>query len=96
VFERGAEENIWTQKGGSNRRLEKKRLKEELHEVYCSLNIIKVMKSRRMRWAGHITCMGGMRNACKIFVGKLKWKRPLTRPRHRWDDDIKVDRREID
>jgi len=54
------------------------------------------MKSRRMRWAGHITCMGGMRNACKIFVGKLKWKRPLTRPRHRWDDDIKVDRREID
>jgi hypothetical protein len=48
---------------------------EELHNLYASPNIIMVMKSRRMGWAGHVAHMGEMRNSCKILVGKPEWKR---------------------
>jgi hypothetical protein len=54
-----------------------------------------MIKSRRMRWAGHVTCMGEKRNAYKILVGRPKGKRPLRRPRHVWGDNIKIDHREI-
>jgi hypothetical protein len=57
---------------------------EELHSLYSSRNIIRVTKSRRMRWAGHVAHVGKMRNAYKILVGKPEGKRPLGRPRHRW------------
>jgi hypothetical protein len=67
----------------------------ELHNLYCSLNIIRVVKSRRMRLAGHETRMGGMRNACNILVGKPDGKRRLGKPRGRWEDNITIGRREI-
>jgi hypothetical protein len=50
-----------------------------------------MVKSRRMRWAGHVARMGEMRNAYRILVGKLEGKRPLGRPRHMWVDNIKMD-----
>jgi hypothetical protein len=57
--------------------------------------ILRVIKSRRMRWAGHIAHMDDMRNAYNILVGKLEGKRPLGRPRRRWEDNIRMDLREI-
>jgi hypothetical protein len=63
---------------------------------FCSSpNIIRTIKSRRMRWAGHVARMGGKRNAYRILVGKPEGRRPLGRPRRRWVDNIKVDLREI-
>jgi hypothetical protein len=56
---------------------------EELHNLYSSPSIIRIMKSRRMRWIGHVSGMGKKRSACKIFVGKTEGKRPLGRPRRR-------------
>jgi hypothetical protein len=55
----------------------------ELHNLYASPNIIRVIKSRRMRWLSHVAWMGEMRNTYGILVGKLEGKRPLGRPRHR-------------
>jgi hypothetical protein len=54
-----------------------------------------MIKSRRMRWAGHVARMGEKRNACRILVGKPEGKRPLGRPRRRWVDNIKMNLREI-
>jgi hypothetical protein len=68
---------------------------EELHNLYSSPNIIRMIKSRRMRWAGHVPRMGEKRNACRILVGKPEGRRPLGRPRRRWVDNIKMDLREI-
>jgi hypothetical protein len=58
----------------------------ELHDLYTSPNVIRVIKSRRMGWAEHIARMGGMRNVYKLLVGKPEWKRLLGRPRCRWED----------
>jgi hypothetical protein len=68
---------------------------EELHDLYSSPSIIRTIKSRRMRWAGHVARMGEKRNACRILVGKPEEKRALGRPRRRWVDNTKVDLREI-
>jgi hypothetical protein len=68
---------------------------EELHNMHASLNIIWVIKSRRMRWVGHAACMEAIRNAYNVLVEKLKGKRPLGRPRNRWEDNIRTDLREI-
>jgi hypothetical protein len=68
---------------------------EELHNLYSSSSIIKMIKSRRMRWAVHVARMGEKRNAYSILVGKPEGKRPLGRPRSRWVDNIKMDLREI-
>jgi hypothetical protein len=68
---------------------------EELHNLYCSLNIIRMIKLRKIRWAGHITRMGARSNAFRILVGKPEGKRPLGRSRRRWEDNIKMDIREI-
>jgi hypothetical protein len=56
---------------------------EELHNLHCSPSIIRMIKSRRMRWAGHVARMGEKRSACRILVGKLEGKRTLGRPRCR-------------
>jgi hypothetical protein len=56
---------------------------EELHNLYFSPNIIRMIKSRRMRWAGHVARMGDKRNAYRILVGKPKGRRPLGRPRRK-------------
>jgi hypothetical protein len=68
---------------------------EELHNLYSSPNIIRMIKSRRMRWARHVARMGETRNAYRILVGKPQGKRPLGRPRRRWVDNIKMDLGEI-
>jgi hypothetical protein len=58
---------------------------EELHNLYSSPSIIGMIKSKRIRWAGHVARMGNKRNAYRILVGKPEGKRPLRRPEHRWD-----------
>jgi hypothetical protein len=68
---------------------------EELHNLYSSPSIIRMIKSRRMRWVGHVTCMEEKRNAYMILVGKLEGKRPLERPRRTLGDNIKMNFREI-
>jgi hypothetical protein len=67
----------------------------ELHGLYSSPNIVRVIKSRRIRWAGHVARMGEGRDAYKVLVGRPEGKRPLGRPRRRWEGDIKKDLREI-
>jgi hypothetical protein len=67
---------------------------EELHTLYSSPDIIRQIKSRRMRWAGHVARMGKDRKLYKVLVGKPEGKRPLGRPRRRWDG-IRMDLREI-
>jgi hypothetical protein len=68
---------------------------DELHSLYCSSNIIRVVKSRRMRWAGHVARMGERRGVYRVLVGRPEGKRSLGRPRRRWEDNIKKDLREI-
>jgi hypothetical protein len=69
---------------------------EELNDHYCSPSIVRRMiKSRRMRWVGHIERIGERRDVCKGLVGKPEGKRPLGRPRRRWEDDIKMDLQEV-
>jgi hypothetical protein len=63
--------------------------------LYSSPSIIRIIKSRRIRWAGHLAQMGERRNAYKILVGNPEEKRPLERPRCKWVDNIKMDLREI-
>jgi hypothetical protein len=67
----------------------------ELRNLCSSPDIIRQIKSRRMRWAGHVARMGEGRNVCRVFVGKPEGKRELERPRSRWEDGIKMDLREI-
>jgi hypothetical protein len=73
----------------------RKLLNDELHNLYSSPNIVRVIKSRRMRWAGHVARMGEGRGVYRVLVGKPESKRPLGRPRRRWEDNIKLDLREI-
>jgi hypothetical protein len=68
---------------------------EELRDLYSSPSIIKIIKSRRMRWAGHVAQMGEKRNAYRLFVGKPEGKRLLGRPRRRWVDNITMDLGEV-
>jgi hypothetical protein len=68
---------------------------EELHNLYSSPDIIRQVKSRRMRWAGYVARMGEERKLCKILVGKPEGKRPVGRPRRRREDGIRMDLREI-
>jgi hypothetical protein len=73
----------------------RKAYNEELHNLYCSPSIIRMIKSRRMGLAWHVARTGQKRRAYTILVGKPKGKRPLGRPRRRWEDNIKMDLREI-
>jgi len=68
---------------------------EELNDLYSLLNIVRVVKSRRMRWAGHVARMGEDRDVHRVLVGKPEGKGPLGRPRRRWEDDIKMDLQEV-
>ena len=63
----------------------------ELHALYSSPNIIRSLKSRRLRWAGYVARMKQSINAYRVLVGKLEGKRPLVSPRLRWEDNIKMD-----
>ena len=64
---------------------------EELNDRYSSPNIVRVIKPRRIRWAGHVARMGEGRGVYRVLVGKPEGKRPLGRPRRRWEDNIKMD-----
>ena len=68
---------------------------EELNNLYSSPNIVQVIKSRRMRWAGHVVCMGEGRGVYRVLMGKPEGRRPLGRPRLRWEDSIRMDLREV-
>jgi hypothetical protein len=68
---------------------------DELHSLYSSPNIVRVIKLRRLRWAGHVARMGEGSGVYRVLVGKPVSKRPLARPRRRWEDNIKLDLREI-
>jgi hypothetical protein len=76
---------------GEWRRLHNK----ELYALYSSPNIIRVIKSRRVRWAGHVARMGERRGAYRTLVGKPEGRRALERTRSRWEDNIKIDFREV-
>jgi hypothetical protein len=67
---------------------------DELHSLYSSPNIVRVIKSRRMRWAGHVASMGEGRGVYRVLVGRPECKRPLGRRRLRWENNIKLDLRE--
>jgi hypothetical protein len=68
---------------------------EELDDLYSSPNIIRVIKSRRMRWAGHAARMRDRRRAYRVLVGRPEGRKPLVRPRRRWEDNIKMDLQEV-
>ena len=89
----GFEESTWAQEGRGNREWRKLH-NEELSDLYSLPNIVRVVKSRRMRWEGHV-CMGEGRGVHRVLVGKPEGKRLLGRPRHRWEDNIKVDLQEV-
>ena len=69
---------------------------EELNDLYSSPNIVRVIKWRRMRWAGHVARMGEERGVYRFLVGKQEGKRPLGRPRRRWVDNIRMDLQEVE
>ena len=67
----------------------------ELNDLYSSPNIVRVIKSRRMRWAGHVALMGEKRRVYRVLVGKPEGRRSLGRPRRRWVDNISIDLQEV-
>jgi len=73
-----------------------RKLHNELRDLYSLPNIVQVVKSRRMRWAGHVVHMGEGRGVHRVLVGKPEGKRPLGRPRRRWEDNIKMDLQEVE
>jgi hypothetical protein len=94
VFEKRVLRKIFgpkREKDGSWRKLQN----DELHDLYSSPNIVRVIKSRRMRWAGHVARMGEGRGAYRVLVVSPEDKRPLGRPRRRWEDNIKMDLGEL-
>jgi len=68
---------------------------EELNDLYCSPNTVRVIKPKRMRWEGHVACMGERRGVYGVLVGKPETKRALRRPRRRWEDNIKMNLQEV-
>jgi hypothetical protein len=68
---------------------------EELNDVYHSPNIVQLIKSRRLRWDGHVAHMGERKRIYSFLVGKIEGKRPLGRPRRRWEDNITMDPPEV-
>jgi hypothetical protein len=68
---------------------------DELHSLYSSLNVVRVIKSGGMRWAAPEACMGEGRGVYRVLVGRPEGKRPMGRPRRRWEDNIKLDLREM-
>jgi hypothetical protein len=93
-FENRMLRRIYRHKGvedGSWRKLHN----DELHSLYSSPNVVRVIKSRRMRWAVHVARMGEWRGVYRVLVRRTEGKRPLGRPRRRWEDNINMDLREI-
>jgi hypothetical protein len=95
VFENGVLSRIFGPKRDEVTGGWRKLHNEELHGLYSSPSIIRVIKARRMRWAGHVTRMREVRGAYNILVRRPEGRRPLGRPGRRWEDNIKMDLREI-
>jgi hypothetical protein len=91
VFESKVLRRIFGPKRGEETRGQRKLHNEDHHDLYSSLSIIRIIKSRRMRLAGQVARMREKRNAYMLLVGKPEGKKPLGRPRHRWVDNIKID-----
>jgi len=90
VFENRVLRGIFGPKRGEVTGEWRKLHNEELNDVYCSPNIVRVTKSRRMGWAGHVARMGDGIGVYRVLVGKPEGSRPLGRPRRRWEDNIKT------
>jgi hypothetical protein len=93
VFENSVLRKIFGPKREEDRSWRKLHI-DELRSLYSSPNIVRVIKARRMRWAGHVARMGVGRGVYRVLVGRPEGKRPLGRPRRRWEDNIKMDLRE--
>jgi len=95
VFENGVLRRIfgpkWDEVIGEWRKLHN----EELNDLHSSPNIVGVINSRRMRWVGHVAHMVERSGLYRVLVGKLEGKKPLGRPRRRWEDNIKMDLQEV-
>ena len=96
MFENRVLRSTFGHKGGEVRGEWRKLHNEELNYLYPSPNVIRVVKSRRIRLAGHVACMGDRRGVYKVMVhkvlvGKPEGKRPLGKPRRRWEDNTKMD-----
>jgi hypothetical protein len=85
IFEPKREEDGWWRKLHN----------DELHSLYSSPNIVRMIKSRRLRWAGRVARTGEGRGVYRVLVGRSEGKRPLGRPRYRWEDNIEMDLGEI-
>jgi hypothetical protein len=91
VFENRVLKTIFGPKRAEVTRRWRKVHNEELRDLYSSPSMIRIMKSRRMRWLGHVARMGEKRNVYRLLIGKPEGKRPLRRPRRRWVDNIRMD-----
>jgi hypothetical protein len=91
VFENRVLSRIFGTKRDKVTREWRKLHNEELYDLYCSPDIVLVIKSRRMRWTGHVARTGG--GVYRVLVGNPKGKRPLGRPKRTWEDDIKICRK---
>jgi hypothetical protein len=96
VFENSVLRIIFGSKREEMTRKWRKLHNEELKDLYSSSSIVWMIKSRKRRWAGHVVHMGVERRGMyRVLVGKPEGKRPLRRPRHKWEDNIKVDVQEV-
>jgi len=95
VFENRVSRRISGPKSDKVTREWRKLHNEELNDLYSSPNIVRVIKSRRMRWVGHVARMGERRGVFRFLVGKPEGKRPLGRPRRRWEDNINMNLQEV-
>jgi hypothetical protein len=95
VFENRVLRIVFGPKRDEVTRERRKLHKEELNDLYSLPNIARVVKSRRMRWAGHVARMGEDRGMHRVLVGKPEGKKPLGRPRRRWENNIKMELQEV-
>ena len=95
MFENGVLRRIFGPKTDEVKGEWRKLHNEELRDLYSLPNTLRVVKSRRMRWAGHVARMGERRGVHRVLAGKPEGKRPLVRPRRRWEDNIKMDLQEV-
>jgi len=95
VFENRASRRVFGPKGDELTGDWRKLHNEELSDLYSLPNILRVVKSRRMRWAGHVARVGEGSGVHRVLVGKPEGKRPLERPRCRWEDNIKMELQEV-
>jgi len=95
VFENRVLRRVYGPRRNEVTREWRKLYNEEFNNLYSSPNIVWVIKSRRLRWAGHVAHMDERRGIHRVLVGKPDGKRPLGRPEHRWEDNIKMDIQEV-